>query len=62
MGDNILSFIIIHFIANYISIEPLDQTWACLYSFWCFFHADSKYIPYMKGSTSEIENVMKIVG
>ena len=26
-----------------LSQEPLDQRWACLYSCWCIFHADSKY-------------------
>ncbi len=27
-----------------VSQEPLDQIWACLYSFWCIFHVDSKYV------------------
>ena len=26
-----------------LSQEPLDQTWACLCSFWCISHDDSKY-------------------
>ena len=27
---------------NILYQEPPDQTYACLYSFWCIFHSDSK--------------------